>query len=87
MLGTEKIEKAAEALAHIVIAGKKMKENGKLGAEDIPTAIELATKAPEIFEAFSDPQGLVAELKDVDVKDFIAIVMKLDELVKKVEAV
>jgi hypothetical protein len=86
-LGVEKIEKAAEALAHVVIAGKKISADKKVDLQDLPAAMELITKLPEIVTAFSDFKGLIEQGKDIDVAEVVSLIKKIDELVKKVEAV
>ena len=85
MLGTEKIEKAAEALAHIVIAGKKISADKKVDLQDLPAAMELITKLPAIVEAFTALDEVVAEGKDLDIAEVVALIKKVDELVKAVE--
>ena len=84
-LGTDKIEKAAEALAHIVIAGKKISADKKVNLEDLPAAMELITKLPSIVEAFSAYEEIIAQGKDVEVTEIVQLIVKVDELVKKVE--
>lgn len=85
MLGTEKIEKAAEALAHIVIAGKKISADKKVDLQDLPAAMELITKLPAIVEVFTELDALVAEGKDLEIAEVVALIKKVDELVKAVE--
>jgi hypothetical protein len=84
-LGTEKIEKAADALAHLVVAGKKISADKKVDLQDLPAAMELITKLPQIVEAFSDIKGIVEEGADIDVSEIVALIGKVDELVKKIE--
>ena len=84
-LGTEKIEKAADALAHIVVAGKKISADKKVDLQDLPAAMELITKLPQIVEAFSAWEEILAEGKDIEVAEVIALIGKVDELVKKIE--
>jgi len=85
-LGTDKIEKALDALAHIIIAGKKISADKKVNLEDLPAAMELITKLPSIVEAFSAYQEILAQGKDIEVTEVVKLIVKLDELVKKVEA-
>ena len=84
-LGTDKIEKAAEALAHIVIAGKKISADKKVNLEDLPAAMELITKLPSIVEAFSAYEEIIAQGADIEVTEIVQLIVKVDELVKKVE--
>lgn len=84
-LGTDKIEKAAEALAHIVIAGKKISADKKVNLEDLPAAMEFITKLPSIVEAFSAYEEIIAQGKDIEVTEIVQLIVKVDELVKKVE--
>lgn len=84
-LGTEKIEKAAEALSKLVIAGKKISEDKKVNLEDLPAAMALVVELPSIVSAFSDLKGLVEEGKDIDVAEVVSLIKKVDELVKAVE--
>lgn len=85
MLGTEKIEKAADALAHIAVAAKKITADKKVDLQDLPAAMELVTKLPEIIAVVSEWQELVAEGKDLDVAEVVALIKKVDEIVKKIE--
>lgn len=85
-LGTEKIEKAAEALSKLVIAGKKISEDKKVNLEDLPAAMALVVELPAIVSAFSDIKGLIEEGSDIDVAEVVSLIKKVDELVKKVEA-
>ena len=86
MQDIDKIEKAAEALAHIIIAGKKISADKKVDLQDLPAAMELITKLPAIVEAFTAYQEIVAEAKDLDIAEVVTLIKKVDELVKKVEA-
>jgi hypothetical protein len=86
-LGVDKIEKVAEALSHLVIAGKKISADKKIGIEDLPAVMELAVKLPEIVSAFSDFKQIIEEGKDIDVLEVVQLIKKVDELVKKVEKV
>jgi len=85
MQDIDKIEKAAEALAHIIIAGKKISADKKVDLQDLPAAMELITKLPSIVEAFTAYQEIVAEAKDLDIAEVVTLIKKVDELVKKVE--
>jgi hypothetical protein len=84
-LGTEAIEKAADALAHIIIAGKKISADKKVDLQDLPAAMELVTKLPQIVEAFAAFEQIIAEGKDLDVAEVVALITKVDQIVKTVE--
>ena len=86
MLGTEKIEKAVEALASLVVAGKKIAEDKKVNLEDLPAAMELIVKLPAIVEAFSNFKGIIEEGSDIDVAEVVALIKLIDEKVKAIEA-
>lgn len=86
MLGTEKIEKAVEALALLVVAGKKIAEDKEVNLEDLPAAMELIVKLPAIVEAFADFKGIIEQGKDIDVAEVVALIKLIDEKVKVIEA-
>lgn len=85
-LGVDKIEKAAEALSKIVIAGKKISADKKVNLDDLPAAMALIVELPSIVEAVSAWQEILAQGKDIDVAEVVQLIGKVDELVKVVEA-
>ena len=85
-LGTEKIENAAKALSKVVIAGKKISADKKVNLEDLPAAMALIVELPSIVSAFSDFGTIIEEGKDIDVAEVVALIQKVHELVKSVEA-
>jgi len=48
MIGTEKIEQLVDALAHVAVAAKKISNDKKVDLQDIPAAMEVLVKIPEI---------------------------------------
>lgn len=86
MLGTEKIEAAAESLKKLVIAGKKISEDGKVGVEDIAHLVKLMTEANEIVKSFKDLGEAFEEVKDLDVAEVIALIQVISKKIKEVEA-
>jgi hypothetical protein len=84
-LGTEKIEKVVDALGHIIVAGKKISADKKLSLEDLPAAMELIKKVPEIVEAFKALDAVWAEAKDVDVAEAVELILKINAKIKEIE--
>lgn len=84
-LGTEKIEKVVDALGHVVVAGKKISADKKVSIEDLPAAMELIKKVPEIVEAFKALDEVWKEAKDVDVQEAVELILKINAKVKEIE--
>ena len=85
MLGTEKTEKAVEALALLVVAGKKIAEDKEVNLKDLPAAMELIVKLPSIVEAFAAFKEIIEEGKDFDVAEVVSLIKLIDEKVKLIE--
>ena len=86
MLGTEKIEAIAESIKILVISGKKISADGKVGYEDLAHVISLATQAPAIIAAFKSFGDAFEEGKDLDVAEVIALIQAINKKVKEIEA-
>jgi hypothetical protein len=84
-LGTEKIEKIVESLTHVAVAAKKISADKKVDLQDIPAAMELLVKIPEIVSAFSDLSESWKEVQDVDVAEVIQLITLVNEKVKLIE--
>jgi hypothetical protein len=85
MLGTEKIEKLVDALAHVAVAAKKISADKKLDLQDLPAAMDLLVRIPEIASAFSELSAAFDEAKDLDVAEVVSLIKKVDEKVKLIE--
>jgi len=84
-LGTQKIEKIVDAITHVVVAGKKITADKKVDLNDLPAAMELLTKVPEIVEAFKDVGDAWQEAKDVNVDEVIQLITLVNAKVKLIE--
>jgi hypothetical protein len=84
-LGTEKIEAIHEAAKKLVIAGKKIKADGKVDMMDFPHVLALVPELPAIIAAFTDVLGAFDEIKDLDVAEFIAQVQSVNAKIKEIE--
>ena len=84
-LGTEKIENIAEQLKELIIVGKKVKADGKVDANDLVHVIGLLPKLPTMIDAFKDLGEAIEEGKDIDVTEIIALIQKVNSLVKEIE--
>jgi hypothetical protein len=84
-LGTQKIEKIVDAITHVVVAGKKITADKKVDLNDLPAAMELLTKVPEIVEAFKDVGDAGQEAKDVNVDEVIQLITLVNAKVKLIE--
>ena len=85
MLGTEKIEAILGDAKDLVIVGKKITEDGKLGVEDIQHAISLVVKLPKMIEHFKAIGQAFDEGKDLDVAEVVGLIQKINAMVKEVE--
>jgi hypothetical protein len=84
-LGVEKIEAVAESLKKLVIAGKKISEDKKVGLEDLGVIVALASEAPKIIESFSALGEAFAEVKDIDVAEAIQLIQIISKKIKEIE--
>lgn len=85
MLGTEKIEKLVDSIAHVAVAAKKISADKKVDLQDIPAAMELLVKIPEIVEDLSELSGAFDEAKDLDVAEVVSLIKLVDAKVKLIE--
>jgi len=83
--GTESIEQVKESLKKLVIAGKKISEDKKIGLDDIQHVIALASEFPQMLESFKKFGEAFEELKDVDVNEAIALIQSFHKAVKEIE--
>lgn len=84
-LGTEKIEKILIHLAAAVVLYKQVAADKKVDLSDLPAAIEFAKKLPEMIEDFKALPEVLEEIKDLDVAEIVALIGKVDALVKQIE--
>jgi F0F1-type ATP synthase delta subunit len=85
-LGTEQIEKLAEVLKHLVIAGKKVKADGKVDMNDLQHVIALVPQLAPLADVVSNIGKLIDEGKDLDVAEVVTLIQLVDKKVKEVEA-
>jgi hypothetical protein len=85
-LGTEKIEAAKEAVKKLVIAGKKISEDKKVGLEDLPHVLALIPEIPSIVKSFSELGEAFEEIKDLDVAEVVAGIQSFAKAIKEIEA-
>lgn len=84
-LGVEKIENVAESLKKLIIAGKKISADKKIGIEDLGVLVALAADAPKIIESFSALGEAFAEVKDIDVAEAIQLIQAISKKIKEIE--
>lgn len=85
-LGTEKIEQLATVLTALVIAGKKVKADGKVDVNDIQHVVALVPQLSPLADIVSNFGDLIAEGKDLDVAEVVTLIQLVDKKVKEVEA-
>jgi F0F1-type ATP synthase delta subunit len=85
-LGTEKIETLATVLTALVIAGKKVKADGKVDVNDLQHVIALVPQLSPLADIVSNFGDLIAEGKDLDVAEVVTLIQLVDKKVKEVEA-
>jgi hypothetical protein len=86
MLGVEKIENVAEALKKLVIAGKKISADKKIGMDDIGILVALVSDSASIIAAFKDIGEAFEEGKDLDVSEAIQLIQAIHNKIKEIEA-
>jgi hypothetical protein len=84
-LGVEKIESAAEALKKLVIAGKKISADKKIGMDDLGVLVALVSDASSIVEAFKDLGEAWSEAKDIDVAEAIQLIQAIHAKIQEIE--
>ena len=85
-LGTENIEKVADAVKELVIVGKKIAADKKVDGSDIAHVVGLVAKLPALAEAFSSLGEAFEEGKDIDVSEVVKLIQVVHAKVKEVEA-
>lgn len=84
-LGTENIEKVLHGALKLAVSAKKILEDKKVGVEDLPHVISLVQEAGKLVEAAKSIDEAVEEVKDIDVAEVVALIAKIDAMVKEVE--
>lgn len=84
-LGTEKIEAILEDVKGLLIVGKKVKADGKVDLSDLPEIISVLPKLPKLVADFSAISEAFNEGKDLDVAEVVALIQKVNAMVKEVE--
>lgn len=84
--GVEAIEAVKESLKELVIAGKKIGADGKVGVDDLAVLIALLPKTPAMLESFKQLGEAFDEVKDVDVAEAIALIQSFHKAIKEIEA-
>lgn len=85
MLGTEKIENLVNTLKELVIAGKLIKEDGKVDANDLVHLMALLPKLPSYIASIKDVGDAFEEGKDIDVAEAVALIQKIHAALKEIE--
>lgn len=84
-LGTEKTEKILTHLAAAIVLYKNVAEDKKVDLADLPHAIDFAKKLPEMIKDFQGLDVVLDEVKDLDVVEIVALIGKVDAIVKQIE--
>lgn len=85
-VGTDKIEKLAEVLKVLTIAGKRISADKKVDINDLQHVIALVPQLSALAEVVTSFGDLIAEGKDLDVAEVVALIQLVDKKVKEVEA-
>jgi hypothetical protein len=80
------IEGLIENIEKLAVAGAKIAADGKVDLTDLPAAVSLLSDITEMVDNFKKAPEAIGEIKDIDAEEAIAIVKKLYEAGKKVEA-
>lgn len=84
-IGTEKIEAILSVVEKLVIAGKKIKADGKVDLQDLPVVISLLPQIPSMIDALKDVSAAVEEGKDLDVSEIVSLIQSIAAKVKEIE--
>lgn len=84
-LGTENIEKVLKGALEISKAIKGVVKDGKVDASDLAPLLGLVNKVGELVEAVKSADDALAEIKDIDIVEVVALIQKVDSLVKEFE--
>jgi hypothetical protein len=85
-LGTEKIEAILTDIKELVVVAKKVQADKKVDLADLPHFVALLPKLPAMLENFKAFSEAIEEGKDIDVAEVVALIQKVHQLVKEVEA-
>lgn len=85
-LGTEKIEAIGTSLTKVIVLGKKIASDKKVGLEDLPHVIAFIPELAEVVENFKHFGDAIDEGKDIDVAEVVALIQFVHKKVKEVEA-
>ena len=70
MQDVDKLKKLIKALDELVELGEEVFEDGKIGLDDITKAPKLVNLVQDLLDAWKVKEELIAEIKDIDVKEF-----------------
>jgi len=83
--GITHIEGAIDAIEVIAVAIKKIMKDGKIGADDITVVVGLIAEFQKLMDAFLGMKEAVAEGKEIDAEEAVALVGKLYAVAKKIQ--
>lgn len=81
--GIKEIEEVFDGLDILADFGGKVMADGKVGAEDIGSLVELATKFSALQEAVEGAKEAVEEGKDLDQAEVMTILSRVYGVVEK----
>ena len=87
VLGTEEIMELLDGLEVLIDFAAKILADGRVGFNDIKEAQLFITKYDVLKDAVTGLDHVLKEAKDVDQAEFMAIMLKLVTMFKKVKAI
>lgn len=84
-LGTEKIEKVLSGVLKVAVTAKKVLADSQVNAADLAHVVGLVAEISELVAAVKAAPEAFEEIKDIDLVEVVAMIQKVDGLVKEFE--
>lgn len=84
--GLKEINEVFDALDVLASAGGKVYKDKKIDMADLPVLIDVAVQAKKFLDAADGFNKAVAEAKDLDASEQLAVVNRLFQVASKYEA-
>lgn len=84
-VGIKETMEVLEGVKALGVHGKAILADGKVSVADLPVLMGLVADAQKIVDAVQGIEGVMAEAKDLDEAEALAIVSKVFEVVKAIK--
>lgn len=85
MAEIKEMKELVAGLELLLVSGKKVMADGKLGVADLPAAMELFQKMNVLIDAVVGIKEIPAEVKDLSQEEMVELVALMYGMVKKVK--